>query len=145
MCPVGALVTRGEQVPTREVKTVCPYCGVGCSLYLGVRGDSIVSVRGDAESPVNCGRLCVKGRFGTKDLVRHADRLTRPLVKRDGRFVEASWDEALDYVADRLRPYRGDSFAAVASARCTNEDNYVVQKFTRAVMGTNNVDHHAGL
>ena len=145
ICPVGALVPKGEQIPTREVKTVCPYCGVGCSLYLGVRGDSIVSVRGDTESPVNRGRLCVKGRFGTKDFVRHADRLTRPLVKRDGRFVEASWDEALDYVADRLRPYRGDSFAAIASAKCTNEDNYVVQKFARAVMGSSNIDHCARL
>ncbi|HIQ19980.1 MAG TPA: formate dehydrogenase subunit alpha [Planctomycetes bacterium] len=143
-CPVGALVPKDMPRPSREVKTICPYCGVGCSLYLGVRGRRVVSVRGDRESPVNQGRLCVKGRFGY-EFVNHPERLTAPLVKRNGRFVEVSWDEALGVVAERLQGYRGDQFAAMASAKCTNEENYVIQKFVRRVMGTNNVDHCARL
>jgi formate dehydrogenase alpha subunit len=143
-CPVGALFAKREQEPTREVKTVCPYCGVGCSFYLGVRGNRIVRVRGDRQSPVNRGRLCVKGRFG-HEFVNHPERLTTPLIKRDGRFVEAGWDEALDLVAARFAQYRGEAFAAFASAKCTNEENYVMQKFVRQVMGTNNVDHCARL
>jgi formate dehydrogenase major subunit len=77
--------------------------------------------------------------------VNHSDRLTSPLVKRDGEFVEASWDEALDLVAEKFASYKGDQFATIASAKCTNEDNYLTQKFTRAVMETNNIDHCARL
>lgn len=144
-CPVNALVPKISIRPTYEVKTVCPYCGVGCGIYVGVHNGRIVSVRGDRESAVNHGRLCVKGRFGIADFVNHKERLTTPLIKRDGRFVEATWDEALDLVASRLAQYKGDGFAALASAKATNEDNYVFQKFARAVMGTNNVDHCARL
>jgi formate dehydrogenase major subunit len=143
-CPVGALVPKVFQAPSREVKTVCPYCGVGCSIYLGVRGNRIVSSRGAAESPVNRGRLCVKGRFGY-DFVNHPDRLTTPLIRKNGELKEASWDEALDLVAREFSKRKGDQFASTASAKCTNEDNYVVQKFTRAVMGTNSIDHCARL
>ena len=143
-CPVGALTPKNYVQPAREVKTVCPYCGVGCSIYLGVRGSKIVGARGDREGPANHGSLCVKGRFG-HEFINHPQRLTTPLIKRDGRFVEASWDEALDLVASKFAPYRGQQFAALASAKCTNEDNYLIQKFARAVMGTNNVDHCARL
>ncbi|MHB8897113.1 MAG: formate dehydrogenase subunit alpha [Thermoguttaceae bacterium] len=143
-CPVVALMPKNYQQPAHEVKTVCAYCGVGCSLYLGVRGGRIVGVRGDRTSPVNQGRLCVKGRFG-HDFVHHSERLTSPLIKRDGRFEKASWDEALDFVARKLVPYRGDSFVGMASAKCTNEENYIFQKFVRQAMGTNNVDHCARL
>ncbi|MGQ9629771.1 MAG: formate dehydrogenase subunit alpha [bacterium] len=143
-CPVGALTPKNFQRPSREVKTICAYCGVGCGIYLGVRGDRIVGVRGDAESPVNGGSLCVKGRFGY-EFINHPDRLISPLIKRDGKFVEATWDEALDLVASKLAGYNGDQFATISSAKCTNEENYLAQKFTRAVMGTNNVDHCARL
>jgi len=143
-CPVASLVPKEWQQPSREVKTVCAYCGVGCSIYLGVRGNRIVGVRGDRQSPVNHGRLCVKGRFG-QEYVGHPDRLTTPLVRKNGELVRATWDEALDLIAARLGQYRGEAFAAMASAKCTNEENYLLQKFTRQVMGTNNVDHCARL
>jgi len=143
-CPVGALTPKQAQRPAREVQTVCSYCGVGCSLFLGVRGNTVVDVRGDRASPVNQGSLCVKGRFGY-EFVNHPERLTKPLIKRDGTFVEATWDEALDLVAARLWAHRGDEFAGLTSARCTNEENYLFQKFTRAVMGTHNIDHCARL
>jgi len=143
-CPVGALSPKNYQRPAREVKSVCTYCGVGCGLYLGVRGDKIVGVRGEKENPTNRGMLCVKGRFGY-DFINHPDRLTSPLIKKDGKFVEATWDEALDLVASKLSTYKGEQFASISSAKCTNEDNYVFQKFTRVVMGTNSIDHCARL
>ncbi|HDZ20350.1 hypothetical protein LCGC14_0019520 [marine sediment metagenome] len=143
-CPVGALLPKKFQQPAREVRTVCTYCGVGCGLYLGVRGDTVVSARGDDDSPVNKGSLCVKGRFGFK-FINHPDRLTAPLIRKDGTLTEATWDEALQLVADKLSTYHGDQFATLSSAKCTNEENYLIQKFTRAVMGTNNIDHCARL
>jgi formate dehydrogenase alpha subunit len=143
-CPVGALAPKKAQPPTRAVKTTCPYCGTGCGIYLGVRNDRVVSARGDTESPVNSGRLCVKGRFG-HDFIHHPDRLTKPLIKKNGTHVEATWDEALDLVASKFSAYRGDQFVAMASARVTNEENYVIQKFARQVMQSNHVDHCARL
>jgi len=143
-CPVGALVSKDGMRPTHEVKTICPYCGVGCGIYLGVRGSVIVDVRGDPHNSINKGNLCVKGRFGYK-FINHPERLTSPLIKRDGEFVEATWEEALDLVASKLGGYKGDQFAVLSSAKCTNEENYITQKFARAVMGTNNVDHCARL
>jgi len=144
-CPTGALSPKKELLPPmRHVKTVCPYCGVGCNVYLGVRAAKIVSAHGAVESTVNRGSLCVKGRFGY-EFINHPGRLTTPLIKRNGEFQEATWDEALDLVAARLAQSKGDRFFAVSSAKCTNEENYLVQKFARAVMGTNNVDHCARL
>lgn len=143
-CPVGALTPKTFQQPSREVKTTCPYCGVGCGIYLGIRGDRIVSSRGDTGNVVNKGSLCVKGRFGY-EFVNHPERLTSPLIKKNGEFVDATWDEALELIAKKFSQYRGEQFAALSSAKCTNEDNYVIQKFTRAVMGTNNLDHCARL
>lgn len=160
-CPTGALTPKYSRQATREVRTICPYCGVGCSIYLGIRGNEIVSVRGDKESPVNKGGLCVKGRFGF-DFVGHRDRLTRPLIRKEGWskdvkvngnfkdiFREASWDEALALVADnfaRMKAEHGpDSLAVLSSAKFANEENYLVQKFARAVLGTNNIDHCARL
>ena len=143
-CPVGALRPKRFEQPSREVLTTCPYCGVGCGIYLGVRGNRITSARGERENPASRGSLCVKGRFG-HDFVGHPDRLTKPLVKRNGQFEEATWDEALDLVAKRFAQYQGDQFAALSSAKITNEENYLVQKLIRAVMGTNNIDHCARL
>ncbi|QHN08219.1 formate dehydrogenase subunit alpha [Methanothermobacter sp. THM-2] len=142
-CPVGALLPRTER-PSTEVRTVCPYCGAGCEIYLGVRGNRVVSSRGVPDSPVNQGRLCVKGRFALK-FVNSPERLKKPLIKVDGEFVEVEWDEAISVVAERLSEYTGEEFAAVASAKCTNEENYLLQKFTRAVMGSGNIDHCARL
>ncbi len=143
-CPVGALYIKKPNIPTQEVKTVCVYCGVGCNIYLGVRGNKIISSRGDRDSIVNKGRLCVKGRFGYS-FVNHPDRLKVPLIKKNGEFVESTWDEALDLIASKFKKAKGSKFAALASAKIPNEDNYVIQKFTRAVMGTNNIDHCARL
>jgi len=144
-CPVGALVPKGIPRPTQDVKTVCPYCGVGCGMYLGIRDGRIVSVRGDRENPASKGRLCVKGRFGITEFVHHPERLTTPLIRRNGKFVEATWDEALKLVASKLASYKNDEVAIISSAKCTNEDNYIIQKFARAVLDTNNVDHCARL
>ncbi len=146
-CPVGALIERSARwtaLPDRTITTICPYCGVGCQLNLDIKGERIVKVTPDVNGPANKGQACVKGKFGL-DFVGHPDRLTTPLIKQDGEFVEATWDEALDLMATRLEGYKGDQFAAISSAKCTNEDNYVFQKFTRGVMGTNNIDHCARL
>ncbi len=144
-CPVGALIPKEIHRPTREVKTICPYCGVGCQIYLGVKDDKVVTVRGDEEGAVNMGRLCVKGRFGITEFVHHPERLTTPLIRRNGHFEEATWEEALVLVASKLANYDKDQVAVISSAKSTNEDNYVMQKFARAVLSTNNVDHCARL
>ena len=144
-CPTGALAPRQYLRPEREVSAVCPYCGTGCRIMLGARGDTVVSARGDMDAPVSHGRLCVKGRFGAFEFVSHPDRLTTPLIKTGDGFREASWEEALDLVATNLKKYRGDAFGGLASAKVANEDNYLFQKFVRAAMGTNNVDHCARL
>ena len=143
-CPTGSLSFTGFETPEREVTTTCTYCGCGCGIHLGVSGDRLVSVRGQRENPSNEGRLCVKGRFGFV-FVNSPDRLKTPLIRRNGMLEEATWDEALDLVAERFSASRGDAFAAIASAKLTNEENYLIQKFSRAVMGTNNVDHCARL
>lgn len=143
-CPVAALSPKETLEPMREVKSICTYCGVGCGIQLGVRGNKIVVVEGDRENPVNRGSLCVKGRYGYK-FINHPERLTTPLVKKNGKLVESTWDEALERIAEKFSQHKGDQFAALASARITNEDNYLIQKFTRAVMGTNNIDHCARL
>ena len=143
-CPTGALLVKKFEWPAKEVKTVCPYCGVGCGMILSVRENRIVGVTGDRESVVNRGSLCVKGQFGC-DFVNHPARLTSPLIRRNGRLSEASWEDALDLVATRLKKYRGNEVAVISSAKCTNEENYLVQKFARAVLGTNHVDHCARL
>jgi len=143
-CPVGALAPKRPKFAAREVQTTCVYCGVGCGIYLGVSGDKVVDVRGDRERPTNEGSLCVKGRYGF-NFINHSDRLTKPLIKKDGEFVEVEWDEALELVASKFAETKGDEFAALASAKCTNEENYLIQKFTRAVMQTNTVDHCARL
>jgi formate dehydrogenase alpha subunit len=148
-CPTGAL--RPKEAPaaiSRRVETTCPYCGVGCGIELRVTepdsassGRSQLSVMAD-DVPANrssLGMLCVKGRFGT-GFVHSRDRITTPLIKRDGRWVEVGWDEALDTAADGLARHRG-RFGALASAKATNEDGYLVQKLCRVVMATNDVDH----
>jgi formate dehydrogenase alpha subunit len=141
-CPTGAL--RPKEAPatiSRAIETTCPYCGVGCGIVVNVREDDRLALMADdvPANPSSEGTLCVKGRFGT-GFVHSRDRVTTPLVKRDGRWQEVSWDEALETAAEGLARHRG-RFAALASAKATNEDGYIIQKFCRAVMATNNVDH----
>jgi formate dehydrogenase alpha subunit len=145
-CPTGALQARFEkwQRPEGSTVTVCPYCGVGCQMEVGTLDDRIVRIRGKRGCSPNNGQLCVKGRFGL-GFVESPERLKTPLIRKNGTLVPASWEEALNLVAGKLANYRGDSFAFLASAKCTNEENYLAQKFTRLVMGTNNVDHCARL
>jgi NADPH-dependent glutamate synthase beta subunit-like oxidoreductase/CxxC motif-containing protein len=154
-CPVGALSERMsylEGKPDRMVTTICPYCGIGCQLELSVKDEKILRVAPDPKGIVNKGQACVKGKFGL-DFVNSPDRLTTPLVrvgeKGEGKFRETTWDEALDMIADKLKEIRNtsgpDSLAFLSSAKCTNEDNYLLQKLARAVVGTNNVDHCARL
>ncbi|MBM3946370.1 MAG: formate dehydrogenase subunit alpha, partial [SAR202 cluster bacterium] len=130
--------------PTIIAKTVastCPYCGVGCGIKLNVNAEGrIVSVDDDPENKSSVGMLCVKGRFGYT-FVQHPDRITTPLIRRDGELRPTTWDEALDLVAERLAQYRGDAFATLASAKATNEDGYVQQKWARLVMQSNHIDH----
>jgi predicted molibdopterin-dependent oxidoreductase YjgC len=144
-CPVAALVPKNNIIPTCEVETTCPYCGVGCMMYLGIRDDKIVSIQGSRNSQANNGRLCVKGRYGIADFVHSSQRLAKPLIRKNDVFQEASWDEALDTVAEKLSGYSGNQIAVIASAKCTNEENYIVQKFARTVLHTNNIDHCARL
>jgi predicted molibdopterin-dependent oxidoreductase YjgC len=151
-CPVGALLyknARGKGRPweLRTVRTTCPYCGVGCQMDLHVRGGEIVKVTGAPLAP-NHGRLCVKGRFGL-GFVHHPERLKTPLIRKNGELQEATWDEALDLVATKLKEikdkYGPKTIGGWCSARITNEENYLMQKLMRAVIGTNHVDHCARL
>ncbi len=150
LCPTGAIVEK----PNREVinldkvekkvATTCPYCGVGCQIELLVQNGKIVRSNGIEKEAPNDGRLCVKGRFGY-EFVHSPERLTTPLIKRNGKFEEATWDEALNLIATKFNDIKqkhgSDALAGYASAKCTNEDNYIFQKFIRTVFGTNNIDY----
>ena len=151
LCPTGALsakMRKDKGRETRHVRTICPYCGCGCGIYLDIRDQEVIGVSADGDNAVNNICLCVKGSFGY-DFINHKDRLTKPLVRRNGNLEEASWDEALDLVASKLQQAGeksgADSIACLSSAKGTNEENYLMQKFARAVVGTNNVDHCARL
>lgn len=152
-CPVGALVEKDarytiRQWETRKIRTTCSYCGVGCQLNLHVKDGRVVKVTGVEGEPPNYGSLCVKGRFGF-DFVNSPERLTTPLIKEDGKFREASWEEATAFVAEKLNKVKeafgSDSIGVLTSARVTNEENYIAQKFARGVLKTNNIDHCARL
>lgn len=150
-CPTGALFEKksfATGLPNQRslVRTTCPYCGVGCQLWLHVKDGRVVKVTGVEEAQPNRGRLCVKGRFGY-DFIHSRERLTTPLIKDGDGFREAGWDEALDLVASKFLEIRDkygpDALAGVSCARSINEDSYNMQKLFRAVIGTNNIDHCA--
>jgi predicted molibdopterin-dependent oxidoreductase YjgC len=165
-CPVGALydkmsLKQARANSVRKIRTTCPYCGVGCNMDLNVRDGRIVRVTSNPTAPVNGMALCVKGRYGY-DFVHHPDRLTRPKVRRylmeqeqkgkgekGNEWIEVDWDTALDVAARRLREIRdthgSDSIGMLTSAKCLNEENYLMNKFARQVIGTNNIDHCARL
>ncbi|MEW6068495.1 MAG: formate dehydrogenase subunit alpha [Nitrospirota bacterium] len=131
-----------------KVSTICPYCGCGCGLYLHVENNSISGVSPVRNHPVNKGSLCVKG-WNCFEFIQHPDRLTYPLIKEKGLFRRASWDEVLRLIATKLSGIKKssgpDSIGVISSAKCTNEENYLMMKFARAVIGTNNIDHCARL
>lgn len=151
MCPVGALMEKPSLhlgYEDRVVETTCPYCGVGCTLALRIRDGRVIGAGAGVPGSVNGYSLCVKGRFGL-DFVHHPDRLKKPLLRKNGELAEVSWEEALEAVSSRLatvvKDYGPDAVAFLSSAKATNEENYLLQKFARAVVGTNNVDHCARL
>ncbi len=157
VCPVGAIVEKPALGKARwwevgKVTTVCPYCGVGCliDVYFDAKKKEVVRVYGSVVNPdVNDGvATCVKGKFGL-DFVSDPARLKRPLVKKNGRFEEVSWDEAMDYTVENLKSilekYGSERVGVLTSAKCTNEENYLLQKFARAVLKTPHVDHCARL
>jgi len=150
-CPVGALMPKKPEKfrtwEVKKVKTTCIYCGVGCQMYLLVKGNRVVGVE-PARGKANNGLMCVKGRFGY-GFINHPDSLKTPLIKRNGKFEEATWEEAYDLIVNKIKEirekYGPDSLGGLSSAKCTNEENYLFQKMFRALIGTNNVDHCARL
>lgn len=153
VCPVNALTATyascalPKNTRVKKVRTVCTYCGCGCEMDLKVHENRVLGPA-SCKGGINDGSLCAKGRFGL-DFIHSPDRITQPLIRTDKGFRKASWDEALDFTADRLSEIRQksgpDSLAGLSSARCTNEENYLFQKLFRGVIGTNNVDHCARL
>lgn len=152
LCPTGAIVDKksigkGRAFYLKKVNTTCPYCGVGCQLtaHVDEAANRIVRVTGREVLP-NDGMLCVKGRYGF-EFPSSPKRLTKPMIRKDGKHVEVSWEEALDFTASRIKEivskHGPDVFSAFGSGRITNENNYAMAKFTRAVIKTNNVDHCA--
>ena len=157
VCPVGALVLKQPRerkirpFETTATKVTCPYCGVGCQIDFHTKDNRYafaMAHEGQWERQPNKGMLCIKGRFGL-DFVDSPERLRSPLVRKDGALVEASWDEALDLVAERLKTTKeqhgADAIGFFTSAKVTNEENYALSRFARAVIGTNNLDHCARL
>lgn len=145
-CPTSAISDVFESKSTvfdKKVRTVCTYCGVGCNLDVAVNAGTIKSIQAPFDADANAGHTCLKGRYAFS-FYNHPDRLRTPLIKKDGEFVEATWDEAYDFIAAKLTEIKTnfgpDYIAGISSARCTNEENYIMQKFIRAVIGTNNID-----
>jgi len=153
VCPVGALTDKEAQGKGRtwefeKIKTTCNYCGCGCNFDFNVKEGKVVKVTSNPESIVNGINLCAKGRFGY-DYIHHKDRLTTPLIRKKGKLKKASWEEAYQLISSKFTQIKkengSDSLAVLSSAKCTNEENYLLMKFGRAVLGTNNVDHCARL
>lgn len=153
VCPTGALTENLSRYKTRpwlskRVMTTCTYCGCGCQMQLNVMNNRVVGMTVPNVFGVNKGSLCVKGRFGY-EFINSPERLKKPLIRKNGTLQETTWEEALGLVASQFsrikKEYGRDSIAGISSARCTNEENYLFQKFMRAVIGTNNVDHCARL
>ncbi|MGD9590504.1 MAG: formate dehydrogenase subunit alpha [Pyrinomonadaceae bacterium] len=146
VCPTGALEDRSviaNGAPVKWTRSTCPYCGTGCEMTVGTRNDRIVQVRPVNDAPVSSGHLCVKGRYAY-GFVDAADRVTEPMIRENGEWRQVAWDEAIEFTAAKLTAFveanGPDSVAILGSARATNEENYVAQKFARVALGTNNVD-----
>ncbi len=150
-CPTGALTDRkgrgkGRSYDMKRIKTTCSYCGTGCNFYLNLKDNKVVKVTSDYDAPVNHGNLCIKGRYGY-DFIHSEERIKTPLIKKGGTFHESTWNEALGLVARKfkelIKNYGSDSVGAFSSSRCTNEENYLIQKWVRTTFGSNNVDNCA--
>ena len=132
----------------KRTRSVCPFCGCGCSFYILSDGDRAVGIEPSPENPVNKGMLCVKG-WNAHEFIHSPERLTTPLIRKQGELVEASWDEALNLVANKLmdahKKYGPRALGFLSSAKVSNEENYLMMKLARAVFKTNNVDHCARL
>ena len=132
----------------KTVLTTCTHCGCGCGFYLEVLDGQIIDTIPCKTNPVNQGKLCIKG-WNVHEFIQSPKRLTAPLVRKNGELVEVSWDEALDYTVSKLKSIKasdgGDAIAFLTSAKVTNEENYLLQKFARAAVGTNSIDHCARL
>ena len=145
-CPTSAIsdIFQSKAVQTGDTtRTICTYCGVGCNLEISTNNGEILSITAPYDAEVNQGHTCIKGRYAFK-FYNHQDRLDSPMIKRNGSFEKVSWDEVYEYIASKLNSYKDEfganSIAGISSARCTNEENYLMQKFIRAVIGTNNID-----
>jgi len=145
-CPTDAIsdVFESKSIAFEEkTRTICTYCGVGCNLEVKTSNGEILSIQAPIDAEVNAGHTCLKGRYAFK-FYNHKDRLTDPLIKKNGKFEKVSWEEVYEFIATKLQGYKqefgADSIAAISSSRCTNEENYLMQKFMRAVVQTNNVD-----
>ena len=145
-CPTSAIsdVYQSKAIrATEKTRTICTYCGVGCNLEVSSSNGEILSIRAPYDAEVNQGHTCLKGRYAFK-FYDHPDRLDSPMIKRNGQFERVTWDEVYDFITDRFTTYKNefgpDSLAGISSSRCTNEENYLMQKFFRAVIQTNNID-----
>lgn len=145
-CPTSAIsdIYQSKAVVGQDkVRTVCTYCGVGCNLEVSVKNGEILSIQAPWDAEVNKGHTCLKGRYAFS-FYNHPERLKYPMIKRNGEFERVTWDEVYDYIAEKLTDIRAkhgpDAIAGISSSRCTNEENYLMQKFIRAVVGTNNID-----
>lgn len=128
----------------KYVQTTCPYCGTGCTLNLVVKDGKVVGTSPYYRSPVNEGKVCPKGTYAWQ-FINNKDRLKTPLIKKDGKFVESTWDEAYDLIAEKFKGFKPDECAVLSSARCSNEDNYALMKFARGTLKTRHIDHCARL
>jgi formate dehydrogenase major subunit len=145
-CPTSAIsdVFESKSVNVqKKVRTVCTYCGVGCNLEVAVKDNAIKSIQAPYDAEVNQGHTCLKGRFAFS-FYNHPDRLRTPLIRKNGKLQPVTWDEAYQFIGEKLTHIKStfgpDYIAGISSARCTNEENYLMQKFIRAVIGTNNID-----
>jgi predicted molibdopterin-dependent oxidoreductase YjgC len=153
VCPTGALTDKLTNIKGRKwfierVRTTCPYCGCGCQIDLNVFEGKVIKVTTEQGAGPNKGSVCIKGRFG-HEFIHSKDRLTKPLIKKNGKFEESSWDEALNLIAEKLKNIKekhgANAIYGLTSARATNEENYIFQKLFRTLIGTNNIDHCARL
>jgi len=142
VCPTGALYdkrSKWEGCPDKSEHSICPYCSVGCSLSYNLTGNELVHTEPFVDGTLNKSQICVRGRFGVVDLVHHSQRLKKPMVKKNGHWIETTWDEALDRISEKFSQFGKDRFACIASPQGTNEDAYVLQKLTRLALGSNNI------